>query len=463
MENFNAQKFIEKARQQGVPDEQTFNYLNSKGLIPKESVVTNTPPEKSFIQKAGDTINSVLPGKQLGTAVGNSIYGLSQLAKGNMDEVRKVNAENNQNFSRVAGDVAQSAILPASLALNPTKTVLGGAAQLGATSALGTAAQTVAEGGGTGDAAKNAFYSGLTGAVTGGAIGAIGKTLSKLADKAPEAIYNNALKITQKVKSSGNSPSSFLVNEKVWGGLGTFKKAADEGIATAKQAIEPKLANTPGSLDFSKVEGETLDYLKKKYGKIYSEKQLKEVVDSIPANQFRESKVLNWTDSNGVREQLDKLLGDRFYLSSAQPSLIKDATSAMTDSIRNNVKKATGTEKEFAAYRKWIQTDKAVKRAIDLADQKFGLGLRDSISLATGTTGGLITGDTAKDKGINGLIGGASSLALTRGFASPSIQTGFAQLIKNIDSIPTDTAGKISKAALIQAFGSAFSNSDQAN
>lgn len=34
MENFDTKKFIESARAKGVPDQETFNYLNNKGLIP---------------------------------------------------------------------------------------------------------------------------------------------------------------------------------------------------------------------------------------------------------------------------------------------------------------------------------------------------------------------------------------------------------------------------------------------
>src|SRR5262245_50977905 len=60
MDNFDYKKFIEDARKKGVPDKDTFNYLKSKGLIPKESVVTaKVEPEKKggFI---ADTVNTLL-------------------------------------------------------------------------------------------------------------------------------------------------------------------------------------------------------------------------------------------------------------------------------------------------------------------------------------------------------------------------------------------------------------------
>ena len=71
--------------------------------------------------------------------------------------------------------------------------------------------------------AKNAFYGGLTGAVIGGAVGVVGKGL-KLYAKTPEAVFNNTLKVQQKIKLAGKSPSGFLIEKGTWGNLGTFKK-----------------------------------------------------------------------------------------------------------------------------------------------------------------------------------------------------------------------------------------------
>ena len=47
----------------------------------------------------------------------------------------------------------------------------------------------------------------------------------------------------------------------------------------------------------------------------------------------------------------------------------------------------------------------------------------------------------------NAAIGGLTGLAIERGLNSPAVKTGLAQLLKSATKIPTDTAGKVTKAA----------------
>ena len=237
-----------------------------------------------------------------------------------------------------------------------------------------------------------------------------------------------------------------------------FKRAAEEGITAAKSEIAPKLEAAPGALSWETVQKEAFDYLKSKYGKIYSPAKIQQILDEVPAESLRQTGSLNWLDSNGVREQLDSMLGDRFYLSSAQPSLLKDATSAVANAIRKNVQKATGTEADFAKYSQWIRTKKAVDRAIDIADSKYGLGLYDKIATGSGAVSGAFSGDSAGDRVKKAAIGGVGALAFERAITSPAVQTRIAQFLSRIDEIPTDTAGRISKAALGKMFADVFAS-----
>jgi hypothetical protein len=50
----------------------------------------------------------------------------------------------------------------------------------------------------------------------------------------------------------------------------------------------------------------------------------------------------------------------------------------------------------------------------------------------------------------NAAVGGVTGLAVERGLNSPAVKTGMAQLLKSATKIPTDTAGKISKAAVTE-------------
>ena len=124
-------KKIQEARNQGVPDEVTFKYLNDKGLIPKDKIVqqTSTPqvvqespnnptfnytglesPLQAGLKSAGNVPSSVYNlGKGLVSAVANPIDTLSGIGKmtlgGIQSGVKKVtgvdigNQETKQSFS----------------------------------------------------------------------------------------------------------------------------------------------------------------------------------------------------------------------------------------------------------------------------------------------------------------------------------------------------------------------------
>ena len=87
---FDTKLFIEDARKKGVPDDQTFNYLNSKGLVPKESVVTKTP-ETPKVERGivGSAINTLLvrPAARFAEAVGRTGI-LGQTIKTGYEEVQ---------------------------------------------------------------------------------------------------------------------------------------------------------------------------------------------------------------------------------------------------------------------------------------------------------------------------------------------------------------------------------------
>lgn len=499
-------------------------------------------------------ITSRFPGKKVGEAIGTlGGFGLTAL-KEKLGFAPKGSTSSYDISApsplEVGGDIAKGVATVAGLKapLPVSSTILGtagkNALQTGVLSTIAGAGESAASGQKNPlEIAKSAFLSGLTGAAIGGVIGAGSKIVSNIIDKAPESLYNNALKVTQKIKTAGKSPSEFLVDEGTWGNLGTFKKTAEEGIdetnklisdkidaTLAKGLVEsgkytaPQLAkdsfvyNTTAQLrthgkneiadgltkiDFSDVSSfndlkrkvtdtlgkevlkdqdvsnwltttkqlfnsfvhspgseisskeiinEAISSLKKNLGTQYTTEQLKSTINSLPLSDLLENDTLTVKEANLLRQQIDRTLGDRFFLAGGATPVTKEALGSIANILRKNVQAISGTEKEFSRLSNFIRTNKVVNRAIDLADSKYGLGLYDVLSGAGGAAIGGLTGGEGDvgERLKNAAIGGIVGVGLERGINSPALKTGLAQVLTKIGQLPLDSAGKISREAVIQ-------------
>jgi len=445
---------VQGALNAGATKQQVIDYLSITSTKSQPAQETTTVPQKGFLQKATDVVGSIFPGRKVGEAIGTLAgYGYTR-AK---DLVKGTNYAQQYDLSgpsvkEVAGDVVAGAATVAGLKAPLPITAKGGvsalktAAQFAGLSSAAAAGESAKDGSDTRTIAKDAFVSGLVGGAAGGVVGGALKTAQKLKDIAPESIYNNALRVTQRIKQAGKSPSSFLADKGIWGNLGTFKRVSEEGIETSTQIINQKLAKASGGIAKAEIVDDAVKILAKKYGKNYSTAQLKQLIDDVPLSAFDEAGgSLDYVGSNQVRQGIDSLLGDNFFLSQAQKPLTKEAYKAVADVLRTKIKSATGASSEFAELSKWIQTKKAVDRAIDIADSKFGVGLYDVVSGGVGAAGGLASGDSITDRLKNAVIYGGTGVALERVARSPAVQTGIAQLIKKL---PVDSAGKVSRSAV---------------
>lgn len=441
----------------GTPTQKDVEEVHQQILSSKS---TSVAPQKSLIDKVLDNpitrgIQSFFPGQKVGQSIGTlagaAYTGAKDLITGRQSQIENYDLSAPTPLQTV-GDIALGTAQVAGLKmpLPVSSTVLGTAAktalQTGVMSAVSGAGQKATENGSLKEIAKGAFTSGLTGAVTGGVIGAVSKGVSNLAEKAPDAIYNNTLKVSQKLKDANKSPAEFLNNEKLWGGLGTFKKASEDGIQKESSAIAQKVSSVPGGATYGELKNKALVSLKSQLGDLYSDKQLKKLIDEVPVNRLKEGKILNWKDINEVRSTLGDYIGDSKWLITSPSEKVK-AAKAMYGAMASTLQDVTGTQAEFSRLSKWITTKKLVDRVIDKADAKFGLGLFDKIAGSAGLVVGGSQGDTAGERIKNAATYGAGAVGLERLISSPSFQTFIAQ---KLQSLPVDTAGKISREAVVQ-------------
>jgi hypothetical protein len=325
----------------------------------------------------------------------------------------------------------------------------------GAPAAAVNAAQAGVESLGAGDdlktAALNSFLAGIAGQVVDTGSRIAGNALSKLASHAPESLYNNALKVLQKIKNAGDSPSTFLKDEGVWGSLGTFHKAAQEGIGEENAIIKQAAYHAPGGVTYEEIAKKAAENLKARLGDLYSAPEIDQLIQNVPVARLRDAKdVVPWVDADGVRSALGTLIGDNKWLSS-MPSENTQAAQAVYGALSDAVKAATGTETAFSRLSHWISTDKVVNRAIGIADSKYGLGLYDYVSGLGGAAAGGLSGEGDLSTRLkNAALGAGAGIALERGVNSPALKTGVAQLLTHMDSLPATGTGMVSKTAVMQ-------------
>lgn len=426
--------------------------------IRKLKTETKTETKKSegdWLDKASAFAKKWIPGAVLGEAVGTSLAAGAELLKGNKQGYKDILATQKTPLE-VGGSALSAVLTPATLAVTPAASVLGKAAQFGGLSAASGFASSLESGNSLKQAAVDAFQSGLTGVALGGTVGLAGKGITNLVNKAPEALTNNALKITQKIKIAGKSPSKFLLDKGVWGNLGTYYKAAQNGMDETEKIISSKVSKMAGGITYGEIKKIAINNLQSSLGKeLFNTKQISQMIDSVPVESLKTKGIINWTQLNNVRGQLGNLIGDSKW-AMGNPSEKVKAAQAVYRAMASTLQKYTNTTAEFAEKTKWVQTMSAVKRAINLADSKFGLGLYDILGGITGATIGGFQGQSTGERITNAIKYGTGAIVAERVAQSPALKTAVANLINKVGKLSTDSVGRISKTAVIKLIGELF-------
>lgn len=406
-----------------------------------------------LLEKATNVATSIFPGtREIGESLGTIGASAGRLFQGDVRGAKEV-LDTQVSIPKLAGAYTQAGAGVAALAAPLPKAatvggaILKGAVQTGGLAGTMAGGEAARKGGDLKEIATKAFIGGLSGAIVGAVAGGATKAISNITSRSPEAVYNNTLKISQKVKDAGKSPSKFLINEKVWGDLGTFKKAAQEGMDRESAAIAQKAAQTQGGVSYVDIKEKAAKRLADELGGLYSKPEVEAMIERVPLASIRDADdIVPWGSADKVRSQLGKLIGDSKWLQTS-PSESVQATQAVYRTLSDIIKDATGTADEFARFSQWIRTNKAVTSAINKADSKFGFGLYDRMAALGGAGLGFASGDDTGERLSNAILGGVGSVALEKTLTSPAVQTG---LVQALGKLPIDSAGRISRDAVIQ-------------
>jgi len=329
---------------------------------------TPTPSDnRDLLQKGAEFAEKYVPGAQLGKAVGNSLYGVIESAlSGSVEPLMEAGRQNNANFGRVVGDVANAVATPATLAVG------GGGllAQSAKFAGLGAAAS-----GGSSLAQGNTVATAVKDAATGGALSAaipgVGKTLS-LTGKAvtqalPKRLMQSAVGQSKAEILAGKDVSEYALKnlkigtpDKLVKGAKAAIDALDQQIQHNLDVVAPKTARLLNSEVVSNVVKEV-----NASGGAISPKEVSTIINNLApqAKALLSQKSLSLNEANKLRVALDKTIGDRGFLTSQLP-FNKDVMRAFSNTLREKVKTLApkGTRELFDEMSKEITLRNAVQK-----------------------------------------------------------------------------------------------------
>lgn len=403
---------------------------------------TQTTPKKGFLgTNPGDSlygkiidnsvtrgIQSIFPGKQIGTAIGNSVDAATGLAKGDMNRFNSSASANNENMAlRVGGDIAQAGLTVAAPGVGRGATVGG---RILANTALGVG---LGESGGIseGKAPKEVGKDALLGGAIGGGVSSAGELSGYLSDNMPRWFTKLALPklANSKVKGAPDEVVDYAIKNT----KGASLKSMYGNSQDAVNSFEGQVQSTLSHPQYAKELGSqtVLNDVVNKFGnaQLTPEQVVSYAKNVAPTEKNLIDKVFKGTANLSEKNQLRKILdmGTKArFTDTPKLSFAKQVSGALADVLRSDVQ---GTAKEtvpiFKEYSKEITLNKALKNA--LSKKRIA--------------GPLVAGGAGFAHG--GIKGALEAVAVEEGLRSPTAKILAAKGIKAVSPV----AGTIAKNA----------------
>lgn len=165
---------------------------NNPSSIAAPQSIQPQPDNRDFLQKAGDIVNTIFPGKQIGEAIGNAIpqsappAAIQSLTP---EELKRVSTSSSAPTPlQVAGDIGQIGLMTVAPELMPEAGALG---RIGQNALLGAGfgASGAIAGGNTNP--SSIAKQGLVGGALGGAVGSAGELVNKAVNYLPKRLVDS--------------------------------------------------------------------------------------------------------------------------------------------------------------------------------------------------------------------------------------------------------------------------------
>lgn len=404
-----------------------------------EGYQETTPQEKTQKKTFLDKVGSFLGVEKLGKGIAGTIFWKTKSGK----EVLKLLEEGKisyEDFQRDFGEYLPTGKEIVGSALQTAATV--GIAGIGAGKILPTMAKVggigAVAGFGAGleeertieESLKQGLTTGLISAGTYGALRGIGGILKKI----PARLMNSA------VKPPNPKLGQELVNRGLIGGEERMLKKSIDKIMTNESRLDDLLVNKKGIIKIADI-AKALNPLKEKY------KNSPSVLKIIEkeTDKWLVKKTYTPLEANIQKRILYELLNDRAYQAgvkhSAQTQVIKSLASGFKTNIEKVVPETSSINTELGIY---IQARNALNKRLAVVSRQQ-LGIWGDILAGAG--GGLFAG--LSTGGIGAPIGALGAIGARRIGEKAITKTSMAWILNQIQKIPTDSAGRISRTVLI--------------
>lgn len=327
-----------------------------------------------------------------------------------------------------------------------------GIAKLAPEAIVGAGQQSVQEGD-TRDFVKNALLFGVLS--KGGEL--VGKAGKYAAEKLPGKLVDSAIKPSlQETKKAilygGKTLGQEIVDRGIAGSDKKLLKTATKGIEDNENKLQSILANSKQTISRDEI-SRYLEPLVEKYSKTPGlEKRfdtLTRIINELPEN-------MPVAEGNVYKRNLYNALTDTAFKVDPSLSAEKEVMKAVAKGLKSEIEKKTAQEAGEGVVKKINEELSVHGRLQDRVLDKLAKSERKNII----GLGDVITGGAGA--AVGGIPGLVASTAVNRLTGSTFFKTHGAVLLnkigKNIDKLPIDKAGKISKAALLKLFDSALAS-----
>ena len=420
----------------------------------KYSQAETVAPKKGILEKAGGIVNKIFPGKQVGEAIGT----LAGYALSPNKEQFDLNAP---SPLQVGADVASGALNVAGFKGVGTVGTFGQRilkmAGLGAGLA-GT--ETLKEGGDFKDTAKSAAIGGIIGGalpIVGAGLRAVGRQIEQLPARfVNSALSRNKAQVLQDIsKDKVDDFANYVLKSKP---VGTANKLLDESVNNIDELsnkISTSLASAVRQTGEKTTIGRNnlLDVIAKlpeAEGALLKRNDVKNIIERLApqTKKLLQKEALTITESNQLRQLVDKTLGDRAFLG-GQLSSDKIILKKFADTLRETVKSKApeGTRALFAELSNEIRfRDGLLNKVAQRAGNQV-LSFGDFIG---GGLGGIFGG---------GIPGAVAGVAARRAIESVPVKIGAAKFTNALTKL-SPTIEKLTPALqteLLNFFADIFS------
>jgi hypothetical protein len=375
------------------------------------------PSDAGMLDHISNFVSSIFPGKEIGNALGENLYGMWRLVHGDYQGFSQAADEVGNRMKPIVGDTANALITPASM-------LVGGPAAQGAKAAATRVATNIGVGAALGGA--NAASTGGSikqGAEGGAAIGGIGSAggeiLNSLLTHLPVRLVRGVLP-----KLTPGNEQSVLEKTK----LGSVSSMLDDA-ANAVQGHGKQIDQILASPQYANHLGDGNGAIQKAVAAFPNSEYdapsiVQTVKDLIPQQSKLVSKIQQGTavlgEKNTVRKALDAATKKRFT-DAPQLTASKEIGAKVADTLRHEVQShAPETQPIFKTLTKELDVRNALSKAQQKIDGKANVGLLDILSYMGGGIPGIVGEKIARSPAA--AIGIAKALS-AGGKALPAIDT----------------------------------------